>query len=477
MCRNPACPNFGLHYDGPGFASGKSVSDERYQIELKSGKFKCQFCGLNFTLKSNQSIRPLARYFLKLSLPFADCPNTDCQRHGVNLFEHWYPQKRLRPYRSQNVRRAKCKSCGTSFNTGEALQLRRKRAIKKELHEVILGVVHSKHEVSSGIERTRLSTSSYYSRLSCGGARLRDWHSWRNAELLHPKFQQRQEPLEVYTDTFKVSLQKPGIAKRYQYLNLITSVVKLEDSYFILAVHPELLARGVLPKFDDPIARIGQAALPGGMGLPSVLIREQGIRECRQVDQVASRCGPKGIFSETRLCGNGPFLGCPQDAVSLSEASPLHGWIKISIPSSRSACLQTIFAVSVWKSHSFSTRVRTARLPAYTESRRNRQTAPGTTCRPDSMKKWNPGQRRAVTVRTIAGSWPKRLGRHSKERIPSTVSGLGSNTHRKLINTRTHVACGSLGTRTRNTKKTVENSYGKPIWTRSTPPRLLLALV
>ena len=59
MCRNPACPNFGLHYDGPGFASGKSVSDERYRIGLKSGKFKCQFCGLNFTLKSNQSIRPL----------------------------------------------------------------------------------------------------------------------------------------------------------------------------------------------------------------------------------------------------------------------------------------------------------------------------------------------------------------------------------------------------------------------------------
>ena len=258
MCRNPACPNFGLHYDGPGFASGKSVSDERYQIELKSGKFKCQFCGLNFTLKSNQSIRPLARYFLKLSLPFADCPNTDCQRHGVNLFEHWYPQKRLRPYRSQNVRRAKCKSCGTSFNTGEALQLRRKRAIKKELHEVILGVVHSKHEVSSGIERTRLSTSSYYSRLSCGGARLRDWHSWRNAELLHPKFQQRQEPLEVYTDTFKVSLQKPGIAKRYQYLNLITSVVKLEDSYFILAVHPNFLPEEYCPSSMTLLQELGK---------------------------------------------------------------------------------------------------------------------------------------------------------------------------------------------------------------------------
>ena len=133
---------------------------------------------------------------------------------------------------------------------GEALQLRRKKAIKNELAEVILGIVHSKHQVSSGMDRTRLQSGSYYSRQARGAARLRDWHSWRNAKLLHHQFRERQEPLKVYTDTFTVSLQKPGVARRYQYLNIITSVVKIEDSYFFLAAHPHFLPDKLCPDWE-----------------------------------------------------------------------------------------------------------------------------------------------------------------------------------------------------------------------------------
>ena len=84
MCRYPACRNFGLHYNGAALAVKKSVSDNRNRIEVESGKFTCQWCGLSSILKPTQAIRPLARYYLKLSLPFADCPNTDCKNYGIN---------------------------------------------------------------------------------------------------------------------------------------------------------------------------------------------------------------------------------------------------------------------------------------------------------------------------------------------------------------------------------------------------------
>lgn len=258
-CLNPACSNFGVHYEGPALGERKSVSDKRYRIQANDGRITCRSCGLTAAVKSNRAIRVVARYFLQLSLPFADCPNADCENHGINLFEHWYPDKKRRPYRRQGDHRASCRSCGERFNTGEALQLRRKKVIREQLEDVILGIVHSKHQVSSGIDRTRLPAPTYYSRQTRAAVRLRDWHSWRNAKLLHRKFQDRQEPLEVFTDTFKVSLQKPGVARRYQYLNIIISSVKLEGSYFILAAHPDFLpeercpdAMTMLHEMDKP---------------------------------------------------------------------------------------------------------------------------------------------------------------------------------------------------------------------------------
>ena len=125
MCRNPACRNFGIHYTGPAPGNYGTVSDVRYSYDANTGRFRCKYCGQSFTLKSNWSIAPFARYFLKISLPFKDCSNPDCDNHGYNVFEY-YTAKGLssrRRYRRDGKYRMLCRKCNRRFNLGEALQL------------------------------------------------------------------------------------------------------------------------------------------------------------------------------------------------------------------------------------------------------------------------------------------------------------------------------------------------------------------
>ena len=83
------CDHFGVPYTGPvPEQDGKAAHDDHYQLEA-DGSMRCKYCGMSFGLKSNKAVRPIARYFLSLSLPFADCSNIDCDNHGLNVFEHF----------------------------------------------------------------------------------------------------------------------------------------------------------------------------------------------------------------------------------------------------------------------------------------------------------------------------------------------------------------------------------------------------
>ena len=66
MCRNPMCPNFGIHYAGPAPNGSNSVGDGRYRIDVRLGRIACRHCGKSFKLMSNASIRPAARHFPSL---------------------------------------------------------------------------------------------------------------------------------------------------------------------------------------------------------------------------------------------------------------------------------------------------------------------------------------------------------------------------------------------------------------------------
>ncbi len=93
-CRNPMCKNFGVPYNGElPVGNQKSAADkdddnhERYRLSAE-GRFCCKHCDQSFVLKSNRALRPIAQYYLSLSLPFATCQNVKCDAHGFNVFEH-----------------------------------------------------------------------------------------------------------------------------------------------------------------------------------------------------------------------------------------------------------------------------------------------------------------------------------------------------------------------------------------------------
>ena len=261
MCRNPRCEHFCIPYAGPAPADDEgAVQDARYRITPRDGRIRCKACGQSFTLKSNRAVRALARHFLALSLPFADCPDPACENHGRNAFEHFFerPDVRGSRYRKLGLHRMACRSCGRSFQLGEPLALSRNADVRDALGAIIDGV-RTTRGVADTIEATGMTASAYYGRLRRGAARLRDYHAWRNARLLHRDVARRTGPVRVYTDTLHVPLRRLGEAERSQDLEVLISVVELERSWFILAAHAGFLPRALCP---DDRTLIGETSVP-----------------------------------------------------------------------------------------------------------------------------------------------------------------------------------------------------------------------
>ena len=102
--------------------------------------------------------------------------------------------------------------------------------------------------LSQTIELTKMNISTYYRRMLIIGRQLREYQAYRNAYLLHPKFANQQSAVQVYTDVIQVSLLSLRDQSRFKYLNFIVSVVRLEKTYHIGAVHPCFFARRTLPQ-------------------------------------------------------------------------------------------------------------------------------------------------------------------------------------------------------------------------------------
>ena len=285
------CKHFGVPYTGPvPEQGGKAAHDDHYRLEA-DGSMRCKYCGMSFSLKSNKAVRPIARYFLSLSLPFADCSNIDCDNHGLNVFEHFVGgdirhQSRGIYYRAGDDYRAGCKKCRSKdhkeskkakesgearnsikfkFTLGEARQKGEVDLwLKRRLIKIIECFIHnisvtdrlellakldvrqrnrelSKKEIRQQ-EKIKINPDSYYNQSIAIAHRLRDYQSWRNAKLLDPRANvDRKTPARVYTDVMQVSLKQFGEGARHQFLNIIVSVLALERSGFILAAHPSFI--------------------------------------------------------------------------------------------------------------------------------------------------------------------------------------------------------------------------------------------
>ena len=261
MCRNTMCRNFGIQYAGPAHTNETWLTDKRYEINPKTGEFKCGHCGSSFTLTSNRAIRVLARHFLSRSLPFATCPEQGCENYGHNVFENYTPHRaRDRRYRRhQSDHRVLCRMCTpkrTTFPLGVPKYLERHskkdsprevrkkdRAALRRLRAILKGVMYYR-SVWGILEDVEVDADTCYTQLVRAGERLRDYHAWRNAKLLHKKFARHDAPLRVYTDTLRVSLARYGKeTPGFTYLDIPVSVVDLpqDRTYYVLAAHPGFL--------------------------------------------------------------------------------------------------------------------------------------------------------------------------------------------------------------------------------------------
>ena len=298
MCRNALCGNFGLHYTGETPTRENPVAhDANYRLQHKENKkerkcqIRCKRCGQSFHLRNNQAVRPLARHFLSLSLPFADCPNEQCGNHGCNVFEHYFEKGLDKRARSRYGRlgadhRVSCRECRTTLHLGEPLRLTVNLLLKRSLR-LILEEVMVKSPPSAMIKKLRKLKSkmtenetdeienvenesddgekkkkaprrpdAYYNQLRSIGNRIRDHHAWRNARLLDPDLKtDRETPVRVYTDVMKVSMIRYGDGPRHQFLDLIVSVLATEPSPYILAIHPTFIPEKKSIDVMDILAR------------------------------------------------------------------------------------------------------------------------------------------------------------------------------------------------------------------------------
>lgn len=266
MCRNPMCGRFGVPFDGPSPSRReKSVGDVRCRIDLVKPQFRCRDCGHSFQPPSSAGIRVLARHFLAQSLPFADCPDQDCENHGWSVFEHWAPvgEGRGRRYRSNGRHEVVCRKCGRRISLGEPLRLHsvakadgRRRSVRRLVGQAVDVAMLAK-SLRQGLHAKRLGEGAYYACLLRSADRVRDYLAWRAAKLGIPRFARVDEPLRVQTDVLEVSLKRLGLGPRHQPLSLIVSVVNLQlnrgktRTWFILAAHPAFLPEALCPDFFE----------------------------------------------------------------------------------------------------------------------------------------------------------------------------------------------------------------------------------
>ena len=257
MCRNPMCPNFGVDLDVDLPDGRKQQSSERYTLKtttkedrLRRGECTCRYCGQNWQLHSNRAVRVIAHYFLSLSIPFATCPNAACENHGFNVYEHWRrrrgPSRRYRRHRGEHM--VRCRACLSTVRLGTQLRPRQDPDTVRQRWGDILDGLYTSRSATDTYEQLGIRPGTYYSNLRCIGARVRDYHSFRNGWLLHPQGARRDKPACVYTDVLEVSLQAHRKDRRHRLLSVIVSTLVAEKKIFVLAAHPYFLPERFAPR-------------------------------------------------------------------------------------------------------------------------------------------------------------------------------------------------------------------------------------
>ncbi len=271
MCRNPQCVNFGVRFEGELGEGQKQVYGQRYAIEIGTGPhgvafgtIRCRKCGQVSELTSNRAVRPVSRYFLGLSLPFADCPNETCVNHGMNLFEHWQVVESDPPirYRREREQGARCVPCAEAADSAAsqrpapiALGTARRTSYSPATRlrwAAILDSLRSRRPGAGTVDLMGISAASYYGSLRRIAARLRDYQAFRNSQFWNPDLPRRGEPAALYTDVVEIPCGAPDGRRAGMILRVIVSAVALGGCVYVLAAHPYFLPKSFHPKAESP---------------------------------------------------------------------------------------------------------------------------------------------------------------------------------------------------------------------------------
>ena len=262
MCRNRMCRNFGVFY---GTQTDTDGNDTCYNLEKnkydETVAITCRWCGLKSKLYAPDSLRPILRHFLSITLPFAACPNSACPNYGVNAFPSTTTglqrdrQNPIAPCVPRNsaariARRPPNEKAEICFTWElDGISIRRGRGNRSR---DVLDNVWKGHGVTEA-KKDEMSPATYYRKLYRVGDRLRDYNSYLNLDLLKPgSCGQEGSDAFVQTDVIKASLKRLGDQPaRSQILNIIVSVLRMEKTFFVLAAHPYYLPKAKCPTFDE----------------------------------------------------------------------------------------------------------------------------------------------------------------------------------------------------------------------------------
>ena len=266
FCRNPMCPNFGPAANPDDYADLYSVHvDDKIRTDRR---YACRTCRMSSRLLSNRSLHAAYVWFKRQSIPFATCPREDCGNAGVNVFEHWVPER----FSRDNGNRpdvVRCVKCGTRFSIGQALGLHGDRADPKGMERRLTAIF--KH-VRLGVglrtsiallEDPAVSEPVYLRAVERLARKMLDYQGLCNARLMdrrHPARLHRlfrdahdgEDPgpadspfngiATLRTDMMSVSLRTPvsHYERRHHPLPVLMTVLRIHDpgTWFLLAAHP-----------------------------------------------------------------------------------------------------------------------------------------------------------------------------------------------------------------------------------------------
>lgn len=263
MCRNPMCADFGIAFEGEIPEGRKQASTNRYTLRVTlnahghpAAVLACRGCGQRVRLASNRAVRLIARYFLSLSLPYADCSDTDCKNHGVNVFEHWAPpDDGRRPYRPVGTHTVRCNRCGTNSGTDAnvpsiLLGTPRRAVDRPATRDRWRDMPDALHRGRSGADITDslgISHATCHRYLARLGARLGDYHAFRNARLLRPDTPNRDRPVWAHTGVMRIDARLSRWPDCARPLPVIVTVATAGGPPFVLAAHPCFLPSTFCP--------------------------------------------------------------------------------------------------------------------------------------------------------------------------------------------------------------------------------------